>query len=71
MEYIIIAFLVILIGFAFFIYKKLDQTKGSDDFSSKYAVLAEKLDALTNKTDSFRENLNKSQIDLSEKLKKL
>ena len=68
MEYIIIAFLVILIGFAFFIYKKLDQTKGSDDFSSKYAVLAEKLDALTNKTDSFRENLNKSQIDLSDKL---
>ena len=27
MEYIIIAFLVILIGFAFFIYKKLDQSK--------------------------------------------
>ena len=68
MEYIIIAFLVILVGFAFFIYKKLDQTKGPDDFSSKYAVLAEKLDALTNKTDSFRENLNKSQIDLSDKL---
>jgi len=68
MEYIIIAFLVILVGFLFFIYKKLDQANGSDDFSSKYAVLAEKLDALTNKTESFRENLNKSQIDLSEKL---
>ena len=68
MEYVIIAFLVILVGFLFFIYKKLDQANGSDDFSSKYAVLAEKLDALTNKTESFRENLNKSQIDLSEKL---
>ena len=68
MEYIIIAFLVILVGYAFFIYKKLDQTKGQDDFSSKYAVLAEKLDALTNKNASFRENLNKSQIDLSDKL---
>ena len=68
MEYIIIAFLVILVGFAFFIYKKLDQSKESDEFSSKYAVLAEKLDSLANKTESFRENLNKSQIDLSDKL---
>ena len=58
MEYIIIAFLVILVGFAFFIYKKLDQSKEPDEFSSKYAVLAEKLDSLANKTESFRENLN-------------
>ena len=54
MEYIIIAFLVILVGLAFFIYKKLDQSKESDEFSSKYAVLAEKLDSLANKTESLQ-----------------
>ena len=31
MEYIIIAFLVILVGFAFFIYKKLDQKQNNSD----------------------------------------
>ena len=53
MEYIIIAFLVILIGFAFFIYKKLDQSKESDEFSSKYAVLAEKLVPFEKLTSRF------------------
>ena len=31
MEYIIIAFLVILIGFLFLIYKKLDQKQNNND----------------------------------------
>ena len=31
MEYVIIAFLVILVGFLFFIYKKLDQKQNNSD----------------------------------------
>ena len=68
MENIIIVFLLIVLIFLFFIYKKLDQGKNTEDFSTKYAVLSEKLDTLTNKTESFRDNLNRSQIDLSDKL---
>ena len=68
MEYIIIAFLVILVGFAFLFIKNLINQKNQMNLGSKYAVLAEKLDSLANKTESFRENLNKSQIDLSDKL---
>ena len=68
MENIIVVFLLILIVFLFLIYKKLDQVKNNDESESKYAVLSEKLNTLTDKTESFRENLNKSQIDLSDKL---
>ncbi len=68
MENIIVVFLLILIVFLFLIYKKLDQVKNNDESESKYAVLSEKLNTLSDKTESFRENLNKSQIDLSDKL---
>ena len=68
MEYIIIVFLIILIGFTFFIYKKVDKSKESDGIVSKYAVLIDKLDTLANKNETFRDNFNKSQIDLSDKL---
>ena len=68
MEYTILGFLIVLVGFLFFIYKKLDGNKNTDEITSKYAVLAEKLDNLAAKTETFRENLNKSQTDLSEKL---
>ena len=68
MEYTILGFLIVLAGLLFFIYKKLDGNKNSDEITSKYAVLAEKLDNLAAKTETFRENLNKSQTDLSEKL---
>ena len=64
----IIVFLIILIGFTFFIYKKVDKSKESDGFVSKYAVLIDKLDTLANKNETFRDNFNKSQIDLSDKL---
>ena len=68
MEYIILGFLTVLAGFLFFIYKKIDGNKNSDEITSKYAVLAEKLDNLATKTDTFRDNLNKSQTELSDKL---
>ena len=68
MEYLIIVFLIILIGFTFFIYKKVDKSKESDGIVSKYAVLIDKLDTLANKNETFRDNFNKSQIDLSDKL---
>ncbi len=68
MENIIIVFFIILVVLLFFIYRKLDKKNNTDDLSAKYAVLSSKLDTLVNKTESFRENLNKSQIDLSDKL---
>ena len=68
MEYIILGFLTVLAGLLFFIYKKIDGNKNSDEITSKYAVLAEKLDNLATKTDTFRDNLNKSQTELSDKL---
>ena len=68
MEYTILGFLTVLAGLLFFIYKKIDGNKNSDEITSKYAVLAEKLDNLATKTDTFRDNLNKSQTELSDKL---
>ena len=67
MEYITIIFLLIIIGLVFFLYKKVNNSK-SEDFNSKYAVLIEKLNDLASKNDNFREKLNKSQIDLTDKL---
>ena len=49
MENIIVVFLLILIVFLFLIYKKLDQVKNNDESESKYAVLSEKLNTLTDK----------------------
>jgi DNA recombination protein RmuC len=59
---------VLVLFFLFFIYKKIDQGKGPDDAGAKYAVLLDKFDTLAKSTEDLRANLNKSQIDLSEKL---
>ena len=68
MEYTILGFLIVLAGLLFFIYKKIDGNKNSDEITSKYAVLAEKIDNLATITDTFRDNLNKIQTELSDKL---
>ena len=68
MEYVILGFLIILLGLLFFTHKKIDGSKNSDEITSKYAVLAEKLDNLGSKTETLRENFNKSQTELSDKL---
>ena len=64
MEYTILGFLIVLV-FIFYLQKIMETN--TDEITSKYAVLAEKLDNLAAKTETFRENLNKSQTDLSEK----
>ena len=68
MEYIILILLTAIVVFGFFIYKKLDQNKNNNDMSNNYAVLNDKFDTLTKKTDALKDDINKSQITLSDKL---
>ena len=68
MEYIILILLTAIVVFGFFIYKKLDQNKNNNDMSNNYAVLNDKFDTLTKKTDALKDDINKGQITLSDKL---
>ena len=67
MEYIIIAFLVILIGFAFFIYKKLDQKQNnSDEIKSSLDLERERKKDLNEFKETILEKINTHNTSLKE-----
>ena len=67
MEYVIIAFLVILVGFLFFIYKKLYQKQNnSDEIKSSLDLERERKKDLNELKDTILEKINTHNTSLKE-----
>ena len=67
MEYIIVAFLVILTGFAFFIYKKLDQKQNNnEEIKSSLDLERERKKDLNEFKDTILEKINTQGTSLKE-----
>ena len=67
MEYIIIAFLVILVGLAFLIYKKLDlRQNNNDDIKSSLDLERERKKDLNEFKDTILEKINTQSTSLKE-----
>ena len=67
MEYIIIAFLVILVGFLFLIYKKLDQKQNNnDEIKSSLDLERERKKDLNEFKDTILEKINTQSTSLKE-----